>query len=163
MTTRPGFVWHLSPAAEREFVVAALFDEDVPVSAGRTPMFVGLPTASPSHQTTSSAVASSTERSRTSVSAMLFAPSATSSAMRAVCPDRESKRTRILFMTSWLSGKGLTFQWRQARCGWIVTRDAFVSDSRFRMRLEKPPNVIVILADDLGWTGLACFGRSACG
>ena len=64
----------------------------------RIPMFVGLPTARPSHQITSSAVASSTERTRTSVSAMRCAPSATSAAILATFPDFESKRTRMRFM-----------------------------------------------------------------
>src|SRR4051794_12437608 len=55
-----------------------------------TPMFVGLPTARPSHQTTSSAVACSTVRERTSMPATAPAPSATSSAIFAVLPLAES-------------------------------------------------------------------------
>ena len=40
----------------------------------RIPMLVGLPTASPSHQSTSSAAASSSDRIRTSVSGICRAP-----------------------------------------------------------------------------------------
>src|SRR6266567_3785636 len=58
----------------------------------RTPMLVGLPTANPSHQYTSSGAASATSRTRTSVSGMSPAPSATSSAILAVFPLAEWKR-----------------------------------------------------------------------
>ena len=54
-----------------------------------TPMLVGLPTASPSHQYTSSGVAASTSRTRTSVPGMSPAPSATSRAIAAVFPLAE--------------------------------------------------------------------------
>src|SRR5262245_4711188 len=56
----------------------------------RMPMFVGLPTARPSHQTTSSAVASATVRRRTSMPGTLAAPSVTSAAILAVLPLAES-------------------------------------------------------------------------
>src|SRR3954470_3234964 len=54
-----------------------------------TPMLVGLPTASPSHQYTSSGVASPTSRTRTSVPGIVPAPSATKSAIVAVLPPAE--------------------------------------------------------------------------
>src|SRR5262245_43638399 len=50
------------------------------------PMLVGLPSASPSHQSTSSGVASSTWRRRISTPGMLAAPSPTSLAIFAVFP-----------------------------------------------------------------------------
>src|SRR5947209_4012623 len=59
-------------------------------------MLVGLPSASPSHQSTSSAVASSTLRRRTSMPGIRPAPSATSPAIFAVLPLAESYRTRTL-------------------------------------------------------------------
>jgi hypothetical protein len=54
------------------------------------PMLVGLPRASPSHQSTSSGVACSTGRRRTSMPGMLPAPSATRVAIFAVLPLAES-------------------------------------------------------------------------
>src|SRR5436309_650052 len=56
----------------------------------RSPMLVGLPSASPSHQSTSSGVASSTLRRRTSTPGMPPTPSATSPAIIAVLPLAES-------------------------------------------------------------------------
>ena len=61
------------------------------------PMLVGLPTAIPSHQSTSSADAASTCRIRTSVSGTCLAPSATKDAICDTFPERESNSTRILF------------------------------------------------------------------
>src|SRR4029077_7819407 len=60
------------------------------------PMLVGLPSANPSHQSTSSAVASSTLRRRTSMAGMVAAPSATSPAIFAVFPLAESNSTSTL-------------------------------------------------------------------
>src|SRR6476620_5795216 len=54
-----------------------------------TPMLVGLPTASPSHQYTSPGEAASTSRSRTSVPGIGPAPSATRVAILAVFPLAE--------------------------------------------------------------------------
>lgn len=56
-------------------------------------MFVGLPSARPAHQRTSSGVASSTLRRRTSMPGMLPAPSATNPAIFAVLPLAESYST----------------------------------------------------------------------
>ena len=53
-------------------------------------MLVGLPSARPSHQTTSSAVASSTLRSRTSIPGIIPAPSATRPAIFAVADDPDA-------------------------------------------------------------------------
>src|SRR4051812_34642972 len=61
-----------------------------------SPMLVGLPSASPSHHSTSSGVAASTLRRRTSMPGMLPAPSATRSAIFAVFPLAESNNTRTL-------------------------------------------------------------------
>src|SRR5215471_2564927 len=60
------------------------------------PMLVGLPTASPSHQSTSSALASSMRRMRTSVPGTPAVPAATNSAILAVLPLAESYRIRTL-------------------------------------------------------------------
>src|SRR5436309_11444858 len=62
----------------------------------KRPMLVGLPRASPSHQSTSSGIASSTWRRRTSTPGMLPAPSATNSAILAVLPLAESYSTSTL-------------------------------------------------------------------
>jgi hypothetical protein len=70
----------------------------------RIPMLVGLPTARPSHQITSWAVASSRLRRRASVSGMIEAPSATNRAIKAVFPLLESNRTRMRFMAAECSG-----------------------------------------------------------
>ena len=50
-------------------------------------MLVGLPTAMPSHQKISAAVASPTERRRTSMPGTRIAPPATQSAIAAVWPE----------------------------------------------------------------------------
>src|SRR3954454_13646482 len=60
------------------------------------PMFVGPPNARASHPSTSSAVASSTLRKRTSMPGMLPAPSAISPAIFAVLPLAKSYNTSTL-------------------------------------------------------------------
>src|SRR5262249_27194474 len=60
------------------------------------PMFVGLPSARPSHHSTSSGIASSTLRRRTSTPGMPAAPSATRAAILAVLPLAESYSTSTL-------------------------------------------------------------------
>ena len=61
-----------------------------------TPMFVGLPTARPSHQCTSSGTADAMSRTRTSMPGICPAPSATRPAIFAVFPLADWNNTRIL-------------------------------------------------------------------
>jgi hypothetical protein len=65
-----------------------------------TPMFVGLPTASPSHQDTLSGVTASTSRTRASVPGITAAPSATRAAILMVFP-----------LAEWYSTSALPIEW----------------------------------------------------
>ncbi|MCH7873262.1 MAG: sulfatase, partial [Planctomycetes bacterium] len=57
------------------------------------------------------------------------------------CGDAAMRRTLL----KWLAAAAL---------GWVLCQTATAAPPR----QERPPNVVIILVDDLGWTDLTCFG-----
>ena len=84
-----GHFFAAAPEAMRRILVESARRRVAAECGGDPPALVGLSTASPSHQYTSSCVAASPSRRQTSVSGMSPAPSATSRAIAAVFPLAE--------------------------------------------------------------------------